>query len=144
MKSICGIKCAECFFKDECKGCTETGGCPFGEQCFIARYIKQHGAKGYAEFVDSLITEINYLAVPDMPDVESLNALKGSYVNLEYTLPSGQKVKLLNDNKIYLGNQLCKPKSDRCFGIAADEEYILICEYGENGSDPEIVVYMRR
>lgn len=76
--------------------------------------------------------------------MESLNALKGSYVNLEYTLPSGQKVMLLNDNKIYLGNQLCKPNNNRCFGIAADEEYILICEYGENGSDPEIVVYMRR
>ncbi|HOD93933.1 MAG TPA: hypothetical protein PL054_08675 [Clostridia bacterium] len=38
-----------------------------------------------------------------MGKVTRLNTLKGSFVNLEYTLPSGQAVKLLDDNKIYIG-----------------------------------------
>ena len=44
-----------------------------------------------------------------------------------------------------MGNQLCKKDgSGRCYGLTADENYLLVCEYGENGSDPEIVVYRRR
>lgn len=144
MKSICGINCEECSFKEGCKGCCETNGCPFGEECFIAQYIKENGSDAYAEYVKTLLNEINYLGVPDLPEVTSLNALKGSFVNLEYTLSNGQKVKLLNDNKIYLGTQLHKEGSERCFGIAADEEYILVCEYGNYGVDPEIVAYWRR
>lgn len=144
MISICGIKCAECFLKGSCRGGADTNGCPFGERCFIAKYISQLGAEAYDEFVKLLINEINFLAVTDMPDVTQLNALKGSFVNLEYTLENGQKVKLLNDNQIYLGTQLPKEGTARCFGIAADEGHILVCEYGVNGSDPEIVVYIRR
>ena len=34
--------------------------------------------------------------------------------------------------------------SDRCYGIVANEDFILVCEYGCNGSDPEIVLYKRR
>lgn len=41
-----------------------------------------------------------------MEKIEELYPLIGRYVNLEYTLPSGQKVKLLNDDEMYLGNQL--------------------------------------
>ena len=28
-------------------------------------------------------------------------------------------------------------------GLAAGEGYLLVCEYGDGGSDPEIVVYQR-
>lgn len=144
MKSICGINCAGCNLKEPCRGCHVTGGCPFGEQCFIARYIIENGMEAYAEFVKLLVNEINFLAVTDMPDVTELNALKGSYVNLEFTLENGQKAKLLDDNKIYLGTQLHKKGTGRCFGVAADEEHILVCEYGENGADPEILIYTKR
>jgi hypothetical protein len=91
-----------------------------------------------------LIGEFNKLGIADMDEVTGLNALKGSFINLEYTLASGQKVKLLDDNKIYLGNQLGKAGSDRCYGIAADEKCLLVCEYGEAGVDAEIVVFKRR
>ena len=73
-----------------------------------------------------------------------LNSLKGSFVNLEYKLASGQTAKLLDDNKIYLGNQVCKRNSNRCYGLAADENYLLVCEYGNKGADAEIVVFKRR
>ena len=48
--SICGADCAECMMKNTCKGCTETKGCPFGKQCFIAEYINIGGKDKYQEF----------------------------------------------------------------------------------------------
>ncbi len=64
---------------------------------------------------------------------------------LEYTLPGGQKVKFWEDGRVYLGNQLEKQDgSCRCYGLTADENWLLVCEYGDNGSDPELVVYKRR
>ena len=38
--------------------------------------------------------------------LQDLNLLRGAYINLEYTLANGQKIKLLKDNDIYLGNQI--------------------------------------
>ena len=70
--------------------------------------------------------------------------MNGFYVNLEYPLPNGQSVKLLEDNKVYLGNQIEIQGSGRCYGIVADEKYLLVCEYGCGGADPQIVVYKRR
>ena len=80
-----------------------------------------------------------------MPKVESLNALVGSYVNLAYPLPSGAHVKFLNDGITYLGNQLeSEFGGDRCFGVLACMDFILICTYGEGGADPELVLYKKR
>lgn len=93
---------------------------------------------------ERLIAEFNALGIEDMAKVTSLNTLKGSFVNLEYTLPSGQAIKLWDDDKIYLGNQICKKNSSRCYGLTADENYLLVCEYGDGGSDAEIVVYKNR
>ena len=73
-----------------------------------------------------------------------MRRLNGFYVNLEYPLPNGQSVKLLEDNKVYLGNQIEIQGSGRCYGIVADEKYLLVCEYGCGGADPQIVVYKRR
>lgn len=117
----------------------------------VAECVKSKGSEGCKNCPDSLcglkaqiIKEFNALGIEDMNEVTRLNALKGSFVNLTYTLANGQIVKLLDDDKIYLGNQLPKKDSDRCYGLAADESYLLVCEYGENGSDAEIVVYKRR
>ncbi len=70
-----------------------------------------------------------------------LNALKGSFTNIEYALPNGQIVKFWDDNKIYLGNQLHKKDSDRCYGIIADAKYLMVSEYSGFGADAEIVVF---
>ena len=99
----------------------------------------------FEEFKKKLIEEINDLGIEGMPKLESLNALVGSYVNLEYRLPSGAKVKFLNDQTTYLGNQLeSEFGGDRCFGVLANMDFILVCTYGEGGSDPELVVYKKR
>lgn len=99
----------------------------------------------FEEFKKKLINEINELNVDGMPKVEKLNALVGKYVNLEYRLPNGQAAKFLNDAKTYLGNQLeCEYGDDRCFGVVADMDFILICTYEEDGKNPELVLYKKR
>ena len=80
-----------------------------------------------------------------MPKVEGLNVLAGSYINLEYTLPSGEKVKFLDDSATYLGNRLpCLYGGSRCFGIAAGMDFLLVCTYEAEGKDPELVLYKKR
>ena len=58
-------------------------------------------------------------------------------------LPGGQSVKFRDDRNIYLGTQLPKG-SGRYYGLTADDAYLLVCEYGENGAEPRVVVFKRR
>lgn len=144
-ESICKANCKECFMKDKCAGCAQTNGHPFGKRCFIAEYINIGGEAMFQEFKGKIVEEFNELKIQGMPKVENLNILAGSFVNLGYTLPSGENVKILDDNNIYLGNQLeCEFGADRCYGIIAGMDFLLVCTYGENGSDPELIMYKKR
>ena len=112
-------------------------------------YWKQYkylgGAEKFEAFKKKLIEEFNDLHIEGMPRVEKLNALVGGYINLEYRLPNGQTVKFLDDGATYLGSQLaCEFGGDRCFGIAANMDFLLVCTYGKDGTDPELVVYKKR
>lgn len=99
----------------------------------------------FEAFKKQLIDEINDLHIEGMPLVESLNALVGSYVNLAYPLPSGEKVKILNDNTTYLGTELpCTFGGERCFGVLANMDFILVCTYAAEGADPELVLFKKR
>ena len=92
-----------------------------------------------------LIEEINALAIPGMPKLEKLNALVGRFVNLEYPIPGGARVKFLNDGTTYLGNQLeSETEKGRCYGVLACADFLLICTYGEGGADPELLLYKKR
>lgn len=92
---------------------------------------------------ERLIKEFNALKIADMEEVKVLYEEKGDFVNLNFPLPSGQTVKLWDDNKTYYINQLEKRESTKCYGLTADEHYLLVCEYGEGGSDAEIIVFKR-
>lgn len=126
----------------------KSNGCPFGKQCFIAQYIKTGAADSYRLFKEKLIEEFNGLNIAGMPKISELFALNGAFVNLEYPIPNGNTVKLLDDNGIYLGNQVESEFNDgsiaRCFGLVAGMDFLLVCEYGENCADPEIIVYKKR
>ncbi len=99
----------------------------------------------FEAFKTQLIQEINDLHIPGLPKVEKLNALVGSYVNLAYPLPSGEKAKFLNDGTTYLGNQMeSEFGGDRCFGILANMDFILICTYEAEGANPELILYKKR
>lgn len=83
--------------------------------------------------------------IEGMPRLERLNALVGKYVNLEYRLPNGMNVKFLDDEKTYLGNQLeCEFGGDRCFGVIASMDFILVSTYESQGEKPELVLYKKR
>ena len=91
-----------------------------------------------------LIEEVNALNIKDMPTIDNLFVLQGTFINQEYKI-NGNSVKLLDDNASYWGNQVEKQNAEgRCFGIACDERYILVSEYGKNGADAEIVVFKKR
>ena len=99
----------------------------------------------FEEFKQQLIKEINDLHIEGLPEVKTLNALVGSYVNLAYRLPSGVNVKFLDDRTTYLGNQLESTLGgDRCFGILANMDFILVCTYEAEGANPELVLYKKR
>ena len=109
------------------------------------RYDQLSDGGEFEQFKKQLCDEINALGVECMPKVTRLNALVGSYVNLPYRLPNGDTVKFLDDNATYLGNQLeCEFGGERCFGVVANMEFILVATYAEGGKDPELVIYKKR
>ncbi len=151
MKAICGLDCSSCEMRESCGGCGETGGKPFGGTCMLALCCEGAGCgncgrafEAPCRLKEELIAEYNALGIEDMEEVTDLYALLGSYVNISYTLPGGQAIRFWDDKRVYLGNQIHKKNSDRCYGLTADENYLLVCEYGEGGSDPEIVVFRKR
>lgn len=99
----------------------------------------------FEAFKKQLIKEINELHIEGMPKLEKLNALVGKYVNLEYKLPNGKVVKFLDDEKTYLGNQLeSELEEEKCFGILANVDFLLICTYEKDGANPELLLYKNR
>lgn len=144
MLSICGMNCCnECSRKEACGGCKKANGRPFGGTCIAAECIKKGGFEEFYRVKNELISEFNDLNIKELK-VTDLNLLNGYFVNLDYPLANGQSVKLLEDNNVYLGNQIERSNSDRCYGIVADDTYMLVCEYGCNGTDPEIILYKKR
>ena len=109
------------------------------------RYEELSDGGRFEEMKRQLIDEINDLHIEGMPKLERLNALVGAYVNLAYRLPSGESVKFLDDHTTYLGNQLeCEFGGDRCFGVLANMDFIMVVTYKEGGADPELLVYKKR
>ena len=94
-----------------------------------------------------------FTGIKDMPKITNLFVLQGSFVNMEYQI-NGNTVKFLDDSASYWGTQVERlrvgeqssgMKGDgRCFGIACDEHYILVSEYGKDGADAKLVVLKNR
>jgi len=130
------------FNEEYCKWCYTDGEFTLD---FWKRYSDIGGEVKFDEFKAGLIDEINALRIEGMPKLEDLNVLSGSFINLEYSLPNGRCVKFLDDAATYLGNQLpCEFGGERCFGIAANMDFILVCTYEENGENAELVTYKKR
>ena len=112
-------------------------------------YWKRHEELGdngaFEKLKEQLICEINALHIDGMPKLEKLNALVGQYVNLAYRLPSGDFVRFLNDQTTYLGNQLeSESDGERCFGVLANADFIMVCTYECEGKNPELILYKKR
>ena len=130
MASICGTDCCQnCAQRKTCGGCEQTNGHPFGGSCTAAEAVRRAGPEELLRQKQALIAEFNALALPGL-QVNDLNLLNGSYVNLAYRLPGGQAAQFLQDNRVYWGNQIEVPGSERCYGVVADETFLLVCRYG--------------
>ena len=131
------------FNEEYCKWCYADGDFTMD---FWKQYIKLGGKEKFVEFKNKIIDEFNtLLCVEGLPKVTDLTVLPGYFVNLEYRLPNGQMIKFLDDNATYLGSQLeCEFGGDRCFGIVANMEFLLVCTYEKDGANPELVVYKKR
>ena len=109
------------------------------------RYEDLSDGGQFEAFKKQLIEEINALNIEGMPKVETLNALVGKFVNLEYRLPNGAKVKFLDDQTTYLGNQLeSEIVEGLCFGVLANMDFILISTYEKDGANPELILFKKR
>lgn len=136
--TLCGIDCCkDCSRLAECGGCEKCGGHPFGGSCVAARN------KDFIALKLGLVKEINALGIEGLK-ISDLNLLNGGFVNLVYPLANGTTVKFLNDSDVYFGNQIEKEGSERCYGVVANEKFILVSEYGCNGAEPELVLYKSR
>ena len=145
MGTICGANCDNCGFKDKCAGCEKTCGSPFGGRCVAAECIKAKGKEKYGEFKQALLREVNrLLASCGYPEAAALTELPGFYVNLAFPLPGGDRVQFLEDKNVYLGTQVELAGEEKCVGAVADEGFILLCSYGANGADPELLAYKKR
>lgn len=130
------------FNEEYCKWCYSNGKYTLD---IWERYAQIGGQEMLEEFKKQLIKEFNELLyIQGLPKVTNLNVLPGSYVNIEYTLPNGQKVKFLDDKQSYLGSQLESEFGGRCFGIVANMDFLLVCSYEENGKNPELLIYKKR
>ncbi len=129
--------------EEYCKWCYADGDFTMD---FWKQYIGLGGKEKFAAFKKQIISELNALLhIEGLPEMQNLNVLPGSFVNFAYRLPNGETVKFLDDKATYLGSQLeCPFGTDRCFGIVANMEFLLVCTYAENGENPELVIYKRR
>jgi len=143
MKSICGKNCCdECPQRENvCGGCISCDGHPCGGYCFIAEKVKKDGMEGVDKLKQQLIEELNGLGYN--LNLKDLNELCGGFVNLEYPVPSGM-IKFLNDKDVYYGNQIEIDGEEKCYGVIANEEFLLVCRYGYMGAEPELLTYKKR
>lgn len=113
------------------------------------RYEKIGGKERLEAFKAGLIEEINALntdgLIAGLPKVESLHVKIGRDLNFEHRLPSGKVVKFLDDDTTYLCTELpCIFDENTCFCVVANADFILIYTHGENGSNPELLLYKKR
>lgn len=141
---FCGNNCCkECGKFNECGGCDAVNGHPFGGDCVAQQCVEVGGVTALENLKNNLIDDINSLKIEGL-QVDKLHFLNGFFVNLEYCLPNNTKAKFLNDNDVYLGTQIQKQNSDKCYGVVGNQNFILVSEYGQNGEDPKLIIYKKR
>lgn len=143
MSTICGANCDLCSLRETCRGCAEIlrPSLRRGLPCRRVHKGRRQGAVCGTEA--ALISQFNALGIEGMPEITELFCLCGSFVNLAYPMPNGRQVHLLDDKNIYLGTQVEGAGEDRCFGLVGGTDFLLVCTYGEGGTDPQLVMYRK-
>ena len=55
-----------------------------------------------------------------------------------------RREKLLEDDAVYWGTQICRPGGQRYYGVASDGEHLLVSEYGPGGERPRLLLWRPR
>ena len=76
-----------------------------------------------------LLEKIKKLGIKEFENFNSLNLMDGNYLNIECTLPNGDKTKILDNNTQYYAKQIDIEGSDKCYGVAANEKFIAVYKY---------------
>jgi len=90
---------------------------------------------------ERVLARLSKMGIPELENIQKLNELSGDFINLECTFPNGTKGKILDNQKMYLAAQTEIPGSDRCYGIAADEQQVVVYQYGCGGSHAVLVLW---
>lgn len=90
-----------------------------------------------------LLEIIKKLGIPEFEKFKLLNLIDGSYLNLECKLPNGKVSKILDDDKKYYANQIDIEGTDKCYGVAADENFVAVYRYGCDGVDAELIIWKK-
>lgn len=93
--------------------------------------------------IEKILRRLHSLGIPELTSVQALHDLPGSYINLECRLPNGQTGKILDDSTTYSATQVEQTDSERCYGVAADDEQLAVYEYGCNGANAVLVAWLR-
>lgn len=127
--------------EEYCKWCYSDGEYTLD---FWQQYKDAGIKEKFEKFKSDLVSEFNtLLRIEGLPEVRDLCVLSGEFINMEYALPGGERAKFLDDNATYLGSQL-EGDEGKCYGIAANMDFLLICSYEENGKNPELIIYKKR
>ena len=112
---------------------------------FWQRYEAIGGKERLDAFKAGLIEEINALNVDGLPQVEDLHMRAGSALNFEHRLPSGETVQFLDDSATYLCAELpCVFDESTRFCVVANADFISFYTRGEDGANPELLLYKKR
>lgn len=135
--------CLECIGKEECIA-NETVDTTFERKCHFDKYANL--AQGnYEAFKRRALVRINKIMDDErLPFIEELSEYEGAFVNIEYTLPNGKKIKLLDDNDMYLAAQVENPELEICYGVVIDAGCIIIGSYDYEGSNAKLLLYRQR
>lgn len=87
---------------------------------------------------EKLVNILNKTNIPELQNVEEVCALPGAYVNMESTLPDGTVGKILDDKKTYTCCQI-PINEEECYGVAADEERVIIYRYKNDDSASTVI-----
>ena len=137
--------------EDYCKWCYADGEYVYSDMDDLIDVCIPHMVKeGFSEeqaraYMKEMLPKLDYWKrYKELSDDGQFEAFKQKLIE-EIRLPNGMNAKFLDDETTYLGNQLeSEFGSDRCFGVLANMDFILICTYGAEGADPELVIYKKR
>lgn len=87
---------------------------------------------------EKIVEILKGLNISELNTAKEWCELSGAYINMESELPDGTVGKVLDDKKTYLCCQV-PIDSETCYGVAADEERIVIYRYKNDDSESKII-----